>query len=345
MQVSNVIIAVAAETIIALLICTVAFFVYSRKLKALVNRQQETLLALVKAQSDTHAETPSISQAQHYKTHINKELDTTAAQFISDFPEQDIALSLPANSPLTQRILALRYAFLRAEELGTTEERGTTEYWNIFQQALEPLLISNPEHASSARATEADQAPKNSSINRQDLRAADEIAKLRHVAIDQHRIIHELQQKLQNAATTEQKELVIHELQQQLERQIRFAQESEICIKLLEDELAKAHTEISTQEKMLDQSSALNAENQHIKNTLHSFTLESKELISSINELENENDAIKKNLHHSPKTLNTHTTEQESAAIAAQQVQSELSNLQQQYAELEGRYLALTLDQ
>ena len=71
-------------------------------------------------------------------------------------PDQDIALELPLDSPLLHRILALRYAFLRAEELGTTEDRGTTEYWSIFQQALEPLLSSSSPQSEPNPELEAE---------------------------------------------------------------------------------------------------------------------------------------------------------------------------------------------
>jgi hypothetical protein len=127
MQVPNALLAVAAEIIIVLLVCAVIFFIHSRRLKSLVRRQQEKILELLKAQTAVPATTQPITP-QSYKTYLNKELDTTAAQFSVYAPDQDIGLELPEDSPLLQRILALRYAFLRAEELGTTEDTGTPEY-------------------------------------------------------------------------------------------------------------------------------------------------------------------------------------------------------------------------
>lgn len=420
MQVPNAIIFVAAEIIIVLLVCTVIFFVHSRKLKSLVRRQQEKLLALLESQPKPASATPAPTPIQNYKNYLNEELDATSAQFAVFSPDQDIALELPSDSPLLQRILALRYAFLRAEELGTTEDRGTTEYWNIFQQALEPLLTSpqgdaNPELAgeletakkrienlekfkrlffdmekqwAGAQAnaqnyyaqllalsegvedraafnnvlenyhgvydsiqqniTQVIQNPdsfnqhKTINITRQDPRAAEEIVKLRNVAADQHRIINDLQRKLMSAATAEEKELVIQELQQQLQRQIRFVTESETCIQLLEDELAKAHEEISIQERSLDETSALSEENQKIKNALHNFTLESKDLVNSIHQLEDENDSLKQNIRTEPVTTAPQSTTGE-ATPEVKKIQSELSDLKKQYAELEERYLDLKL--
>ncbi len=418
MQVPNAIIFVAAEIIIVLLVCTVIFFVHSRKLKSLVRRQQEKLLALLAEQSKPVPPPPA--PTQNYKSYLNDELDATSTQFSILSPDQDIALELPADSPLLQRILALRYAFLRAEELGTTEDKGTTEYWSIFQQALEPMLNANKVEANSELEAELETAKKRIenlekfkrlffdmekqwaeaqanaqdyyaqllalsegvhdraafnnvldnyhgvydtiqqnitqviqnpdsfnqhktiNITRQDPRAAEEIVKLRNVAADQHRIINDLQRKLESAATTEEKELVIQELQQQLQRQIRFVTESESCIQLLENELAKAQEEISIQERSLDETNALSEENQQIKNALHTFTLESKDLVNSINQLEDENDSLKKNMRTSPATINSHPTTG-NATPEVQKIQSELSDLKKQYAELEERYLDLKL--
>lgn len=418
MQVSNALIAIVIEVNMVLIICTVFFFIHSRKLKSLVRRQQEKLLELLKLQQKAPTAAPQlpVDPIQSYKSYLNEELDATAAEFAVHSPDADIALELPIDSPFLQRILALRYAFLRAEELGTTEDRGTPEYWSIFQQTLAPLLaqpqvdssseeletakkrIENLEKfkrlffdmekqwsAAQANAQDyyaqllalsegvSDRAAFNNvlenyhgvydsiqqnitqivqnpdsfhqnkviNITRQDPRAAEEIVKLRNVAADQHRIINDLQRKLVDATTTEEKELVIHELQQQLQRQIRFVQESETCIQLLEDELAKAQEEISLQERTLDETNALNEENKQIKNTLHNFTLESRDLISSLNELEQENDSLKQNMRQTGSTASQTNVKDSSAEV--KKIQTELSDLQKQYAELEEKYLDLKL--
>jgi len=416
MQVPNAIILVAAEINIVLLVAAVFFFIHSRKLKSLVRRQQEKLLELLKnppraSAVPTPPPIPPIQSAVTYKNYLNKELDATAAEFAVSSPELDIALELPPDSSLRDRILALRYAFLRAEELGTTEDTGTPEYWNIFQQALEPLLavthenIDNEELETAKKRienlekfkrlffdmekqwgtaqanaqdyynqlqalsegmqnrdafntvlehyhgvydgirhniTQIVQNPdsinqhKTINITRQDPRAAEEIVKLRNVAADQYRIINDLQRKLVEANTAEEKEVIIHELQQQLQRQIRFVQESETCIQLLEDELAKAHEDILLKEQTLSETGALNEENRQIKNALHNFTMESKDLISSIHELELENDNLKQNMRQVPSAPADMSQE-------TKRIQSELNDLKKQYAELEEKYLDLKL--
>jgi len=421
MQVPNAIIAVIAEVNLALLLGLVIFFVHSRKLKSLVRRQQEKLIELLKT-PPTSNPVDSGPSTQNYKAYLNKELDATAAQFSILSPGQDIALELPADSPLFQRILALRYAFLRTEELGTTEDTGTAEYWSIFQQALEPLLTSavpeplhqgNPEleaelatakkrienlekfkrlffdmekqwnsaqanaqdyyaqllalsdgvhdragfndaleryhgvydgihHSISHMAQNPDAITDSRTIHitRQDPRAAEEIIKLRNVAADQHRIINQLQKRLIEAKTSEEKELVIQELQQQLQRQTRFVHESETCIQLLEEELNKAQEELHLKEKTLDETLALGEENERIKNTLHSFTLESKDLISNINDLEKENSSLKQNAG-TQQTFIAPAIKDTSEDI--KKIQSEYTDLKKQYAELEEKYLDLKM--
>jgi len=423
MQVPNAILVVAAEINIVLLVGAVIFFIHSRKLKSLVARQQEKLLELLQAKKNIPAGMSSAPNLPtDYKTYLNKELDATSERFSADSSGEDNALELPDRSPIFQRILALRYAFLRAEELGTTEKIGTPEYWSIFQQALSPLLsasqpgeenfelaeelttakkrIENLEKFkrlffdmekqwNSAQANAQDyysqllelsegvndraafnnvlenyhgvydsihqniaQAVQNQdsfgnhktiNITRQDPRAAEEIMKLRNVAADQHRIINNLQRKLIEATTAEEKETVIHELQQQLQRQVRFVQESETCIQLLEDELAKAHEEITIKDKTLDETNSLSEENKQIKTTLHNFTLESKDLLNSINDLEDENDSLKQNINQTAQ-ISTHAVSKETVSDV-NKTHAELSDLKKQYAELEEKYLDLKLSQ
>ena len=423
MQVPNAILVVAAEINIVLLVGAVIFFIHSRKLKSLVARQQEKLLELLQTKKNIPAGMSSAPNLPtDYKTYLNKELDATSERFSADSSGEDIALELPDRSPIFQRILALRYAFLRAEELGTTEKIGTPEYWSIFQQALSPLLsasqpgeenfelaeelttakkrIENLEKFkrlffdmekqwNSAQANAQDyysqllelsegvndraafnnvlenyhgvydsihqniaQAAQNQdsfgnhktiNITRQDPRAAEEIMKLRNVAADQHRIINNLQRKLIEATTAEEKETVIHELQQQLQRQVRFVQESETCIQLLEDELAKAHEEITIKDKTLDETNSLSEENKQIKTTLHNFTLESKDLLNSINDLEDENDSLKQNINQTAQ-ISTHAASKETVSDV-NKTHAELSDLKKQYAELEEKYLDLKLSQ
>lgn len=411
MQVPNAIIAVAAEVCLALAVGATLLFFHARKLKSLVRRQQEKLLELLKDPKPQAPTPPPQAPTQSYKTYLNLELDATSRGFSDLSDSGDITQEQSAESPLLLQVLALRYAFLRAEELGTTEERGSQEYWDIFEQTLSPLLKQglgeqNPELAAELETARKrienlekfkrlffdmekqwneakikandyymqlmalsegvndrerftsvlesynnvydninqqfidlsqPQPGKTIHITRQDPRAADEIIKLRNVAADQHRIINQLQRKLIEAKTAEDKELVIQELQQQLQRQTRFVQESETCVQLLEDELSKVHQELSNMEKELGANQTLSDENLRMKTTLQSFTLESKDLMQNIDSLEKENNLLKQGQDQAqPASSQTGDAE-------FKKVQSEYLQLQQQYAELEEKYLELKL--
>ena len=418
MQVSTTILIIAVEAYAVLLLGAIFLFIHIRKLKTLLNLQQEKLLAILREQQNNkkppaHAAvpTPPIKPTQNYKSYLNEVLEATSAQYSLTSSGGDIGSEQAVDSPLLQRILALRYAFLRSEELGTTEPIGSAEYWNIFQQALEPLLTSssNPDQEleneletckkrignlekfkllffdmekqwSKAQANAENYYQQLTSmvddiankqdfndilqqyhnvyddihksivqtkvnpdaittkttiyITRQDPHATDEIVKLRNVAVEQHRTINQLQQKLMEATTPVEKEAVFQELQHQLQRQIRFVQESETCIQLLEDELAKAHEELSLQANVLDAQSAINEENQHMKDVLYNFSLESKGMISNITELKKENDLLK----NTPSNPASATQSPE-----LKKLQTEYIDLKKQYAELEEKYLDLKL--
>lgn len=428
MQLSAFVVIAIAELYVVLLLAGIFLVFYIKKLKTLIRRQQDKLVDLKGAANPLIApgSSPEFIATQNYKAYLNKEIAATSSKFEEVSPEADIALEQAKTSPEFQRILALRYAFLRAEELGTTEERGTLPYWHIFQEALIPLLSEDAAPAAegendAALAEELATAKKrienlekfkklffelekqfasaqenaqdyyaqlmalaegiedretfNSildsyhsvydgvhsnisymmqnpdtvtehktiNITRQDPRAAEEIIKLRNVAADQHRIINQLQRRLIEARTSEEKELVIQELQQQLQRQTRFVQESETCVQLLEDELNKVHLELNEKEKVVYKAVALEEENEQMKSTLHSFTLESKDMMSSINELEKENESLKKTLTVPTPTPPTTPEKSPSSGDDLKKIQTEFHDLKRQYAELEEKYLDLKL--
>lgn len=412
MHVPTLVLVVAIEIYLALLIATFALLYFSFKQKKLIKRQQSKLKELI----DTvkNIQSPELPPAKTYKQFVYEQLDITQERFSFLAPRSDISGIQPLDVPINQRIVALRYAFLRAEELGTTAVPGSEGYWDIFKQTLEPLLQSTTEATASEVGNDeletykkrvenlekfkklffdlekrwneaqanaqsyynelyamadgvedreryetllgryndsyndinhyiystgsaingAPQENKTINIIRQDPRAAEEIMKLRNVAADQYRVISNLQRKLEEAVSAEEKDLVIKELEQQLQRQVRFVQESDTCVQLLEEELNKANEKIAEQEQQLDADHHLEEENQRIKQTLEDFTQESKELLENIEELEKENDELK----HSLDEVVPSTTD---ASGNIEAIQVEFAELRKQYAELEEKYLEL----
>lgn len=166
-------------------------------------------------------------------------------------------------------------------------------------------------------------------ITRDDPQAQSEIRKLRSVAADQHKIIAELERKLQSAETVEQKDSVIQELSDQLQRQTRFVQESETCIQLLEEELNHALEQLATLNSAENKDNA--EENAKLRSMVQKFSNESQGMLQKINELEQ----VNQQLQTQPSSGNS--------AEELQVAQQELLNLQTQYAELEEHYLELKM--
>jgi hypothetical protein len=416
MQVPMLVLVVAIEIYLVLLIAAAVLIFYIFKQKKLIRRQQEKLCELIETIKTTNW--PTASAGKTYKQLIDEQLNFTQDRFALIAPRSDISEVQPSDLPINQRIVALRYAFLRAEELGTTEVPGSEGYWNVFRQTLEPLLLSTPEtpldatsgdsnneelemykkrvenlekfkklffdlekrwneaqanaqgyynelyamadgvedrdryemllgqysnsyneishYMNDTNAALTGRPAENKTINiiRQDPRAAEEIMKLRNVAADQYRVISNLQRKLEDAVTPEEKDLVIKELEQQLQRQVRFVQESDTCVQLLEEELNKANEKIAEQEGIIGHEQELGEENQRMKETLQNFTHESKDLLGSLEDLERENDQLKNNREQPD-------TEAGANPAILQQIQSEFAELRKQYTELEEKYLEL----
>ena len=177
-------------------------------------------------------------------------------------------------------------------------------------------------------------------ITKVDPRSQNEINKLRNVAADQHRIISQLERKLQEAKSIEEKDAVMNDLSEQLQRQTRFVQESETCIQLLEDELNRAMQQISDIETSSTAQGGASHENQKLKNMVEEFSLESKEMLQNIEQLEQEKKQLLGQLE-----LNNQESTSNNAPAILEDAQKELSQLQTQYAELEEHYLALKMQQ
>ncbi|ACE84511.1 hypothetical protein [Cellvibrio japonicus] len=414
MQIPPLILAVAAEVYLLLIGATLLLFWHARKQKTLLRRQQQKLLDVISDRQPFDIKPHPIS----YKQFINQELELTRTHFNHLAPGSDISGIQPSDVPTNQRIVALRYAFLRAEELGTTETAGSDRYWALFEQALEPLLsppdatdpqtlaeletckkrienlekfktlffeleeqwnsakvnasnyynelfalgnklgialddrerfesLLNSYHNSYqgmdhhfSRTGQSLEDTRTITVIRQDPRAAEEIFKLRNVAADQYRLINNLQRKLEEANSDHEKVVIVHELEQQLQRQIRFVQESDTCIRLLEDELTHANEKITKLEHQLQADHQISEENQQIKETLQRFTLESKHLLHDIDELEAENRSLRSNIETINKHSDEHPTDNNNAL---DQLQANFLSLQKQYADLEEKYLALKL--
>lgn len=156
-----------------------------------------------------------------------------------------------------------------------------------------------------------------------------EIRRLRSVAADQHKIITELQSKLATAGNQEEKEQVVVSLQTELQKQARFLQESETCIKLMEDELANNKQEMKQLVERLAQMPRMKAQVKELETTVSMH----EQVVDS---LKQENRRLAKKLKLA----------QEAPPEDNQEVRTlrkELTTLQSKYNDLEEKFLNLKL--
>lgn len=169
-------------------------------------------------------------------------------------------------------------------------------------------------------------------ITKTDTRAQNELKQLRSVAEEQHRLINELQNRLRNASSPAEKDAVIKDLQEQLGRQIRFVQESETCIQLLENEISQANAQLQAMETDKAELAEQLAQIPAMQTAIAEYTEESKEMLKTIDRLEQENSQLVTQVEASSSESQASSSESE-----------ELAKLKQQYAELEARYLELRM--
>jgi DNA repair exonuclease SbcCD ATPase subunit len=156
-----------------------------------------------------------------------------------------------------------------------------------------------------------------------------EIIRLRNVTVDQHRTINDLQEKLSRASTDDQRANIIKDLQGELQKQARYMQESETCIKLMEDELRNANKEV---EQLRARAAQVGQFRTRIKE-LQSAEEANQHIIQSLKQ-------DNRRLNQKLKTISEAAPEDNNETRA---LRRELTSVKAKFAELEERYLDLKL--
>lgn len=191
-----------------------------------------------------------------------------------------------------------------------------------FEDALEQY---NSSYSGIAKIIEAaaDES-KSSGID-----SSEEVKHLRAVAADQHRIIEELQKKLKAANTEEERNEVIGGLQGELQKQMRFVQESETCIQLLEDEL-------NTTNKELEQLRARVGKVQGLKTEMMELSRSNDELDLKVQTIMMENRKLTKRVQQAEAAPKVDSGE-------TNKLRKELAEMEAKYNDLEEKFLDLKL--
>ncbi len=161
--------------------------------------------------------------------------------------------------------------------------------------------------------------------------ASDEVDRLKSVAANQHQLISELQHRLEIAYSAADKESAINDLKSQLDQHLRYMEESDTCIKLLENELDEAQEEIV---RLRSQKS-----NPPIPLELKEMltTLKDERVImnQTIQNLQQENEQLVLQMQA---TLSEPDSNGDNSELM-----QEFKQLQHQYTELESKYLELRM--
>jgi len=205
------------------------------------------------------------------------------------------------------------------------------------------LIAKGAGRAPAAQA--AIEAGGSSSVSKMVFANQEEMQHLRDMAVDQYKVIEELKKKLLLADSVEQKEQAIEDMNEQLEQQQRFLKEAETCTQLIEDELSRAFEENASLKKQLAEGGAapeddLDVEEvERLEAMIKGFTEESRDMLSTIASLEDENAKLIQQLQ----TGGAGGDKSEELTEKLQEMQQELLNMQTQHIELEERYLELKL--
>ncbi len=249
-----------------------------------------------------------------------------------------------------QQLLAM------GKELGAGEDFDDlmNRYAHSFDEVGGLIIEGSAEKASSGRGLtegEIDQRER-PSVGKTVIANQEEMQRLRNMAVDQHKVITGLKKKLYEAESVEQKQEVIEQLTVQLEQQERFLKEAETCTQLIEDELSRAireneelHNKLKQLHAQPESDADSTEEKEHLESVVSELTNESKEMLSTIAALEEENQSLKEMLESgagdSGAAASDENTEKLKSKLA--EMQQELLNLQTQHIELEERYLELKM--
>ncbi|MFT7558687.1 MAG: hypothetical protein ACI93R_000586 [Flavobacteriales bacterium] len=203
-----------------------------------------------------------------------------------------------------------------ADESGNLS-RAIGEYHSVYEGVTKII-----EGGVDAAISQTVSTPRDSS---------DELKRLREVAADQHKIIENLQRKLNDASSDEERAHVVSGLQGELQKQLRFAQESETCIQLLEDELTTTNTE-------LDQLRSRSGKMQQVKTDLRELRQVNDELDLKVQSVSHENRKLQKKVKELASAPKVDSGD-------SRKLRRELSEMEEKYNDLEEKFLDLKLKQ
>lgn len=198
-------------------------------------------------------------------------------------------------------------------------EESLKRYHDAYN-TISPLIESGLDDALSSPLPESTSAKLDRSA---------EIQRLKQVAMEQHQLIHELQQKLHETNTQEKNEPIVSDLKEQLTKQERFLSEAETCVQLMEDELHVANTELNSLRPKI-------AGLLHMKAELLQTKKERDDFEFKLSALDTENRKLRKKVQES-------SGSSKDDAIETIKLRKTLTMMETKYNDLEEKFLDLKL--
>ena len=328
MQIPNWVIFTSIELFAALLILIFVLLFRTRSLNRLISRLQLKVQALVADLKKTKKEMETLrgdmQESSSYEDLLEEQIDYTKEYHQSLDSGQDIVLDL-ADSDFTspRHLSALRHAFLVAEKEGTLSSNSKTPNWEVIQTKLSNIVSfiiggvpkSSPgfsaENAADPEANQDERVNDRGEIVRlrDDSSGASstsvsspkspsgdstELYELRALAAQQKKMIADLQGKIADAVTEEEKTDLIRNLQQQLEAQQRYMQESEMCINQMDDELQSANQLIADMKRAAASGGSGSEDTEAMRNAIKTLTMENDQLAMQLQSSMEDNRLVKK---------------------------------------------------
>ena len=201
------------------------------------------------------------------------------------------------------------------------EESNAEDFTHLLQSYHEV-------HSGISDLLEREEAAELAAIDTSD-GGLEEITHLRAIAAEQNRVIEELQQQLTLAKANDSMKDLVNNMEVELKKQARFMQESETCIKLMEEELISANKELASMTVKVQQMPQM------------------RQLIKELREAENSNKQVISGLKQENRRLaqkiKLHSEAAPEEDASTRSLRRELTSMQSKYADLEERYLNLKL--
>lgn len=169
---------------IVLLIACCVFLAHIRGLRKLITALEDKVLAQRDAIRTTRATFDALkSELQSLRTaasrgygdFLEEQLDVTRNRHVSLSPDRDIVLDIASDTPLARQILALRHAFLIAEQESVLAADNKGLDWGVLEAKLGQILDFYSQPSSLEPELEIDEADTDGD-------AADDDQQQRHIA-------------------------------------------------------------------------------------------------------------------------------------------------------------------